>query len=296
MHKFYPNIKNCKFNKPILSHQTGNIILAEYLLSDELFFAARIGNTEQTIVKSILIDECSEDMFYKKDPRWHGYFGGRDTAIYPDTYDGLKNFSNCYSESLKNVDLMGVVTSFTDCDVVLNHYCPNSIYFYYSAYEPYYFPNNPWTQYLKDKTVLVIHPFEKSIKNNFANREELFKNTNILPNFNLITFKAHLNFGKENSYWFDSLNIMKDEISKLNFDMAIIACGGFGIPLGSFIKSHMNKSSIHMGGALQLLFGIMGNRWKNNEQLLPYVNSYWTKPLPEETPENPELVEGSCYW
>lgn len=296
MHKMYPNIKNCKFNKPILSHQTGNIILAEYLLSDELFFAARIGNTEQTIVKSILIDECSEDMYFKKYPRWWCGYGGRYAGIYPDTYVSLKNFADCYSESLKNIDLMGVVTSFVDCDVVLNRYCPQAIYFYYSAYESYYFPNNPWTQYLKDKTVLVIHPFEKSIKNNFLNRAELFKNTNILPDFNLVTFKAHQNIGKENSDWFESFNIMKGEISKLKFDIAIIGCGAFGIPLGSFIKSHMNKSSIHMGGALQLLFGILGNRWRNNQQLLPYVNSYWTNPLPEETPEKHDLVEKSCYW
>jgi hypothetical protein len=296
MHKTYPNIKNCKFNKPILSHQTGNIILAEYLLSDELFFAARVGNTEQTIVKSILIDEYSEDMYFKKDPKWCGYCGGRYSGIYPDTYVGLKNFADCYSKSLKNIDLTGVVTSFVGLDVVLNRYCPQAIYFYYSAYESYYFPNNPWTQYLKDKTVLVIHPFEKSIKNNFSNRANLFKNTNILPNFNLVTFKAHQNLGKENSDWFESLNIMKEEISKLKFDIAIIGCGAFGIPLGSFIKSHMNKSSIHIGGAIQLLFGILGNRWINEEALLPYVNSYWTKPMSHEIPENHEQVENSCYW
>ena len=56
--------------------------------------------------------------------------------------------------------------------------------------------------------------------------------------------------------------------------------------------------TVHMGGATQLLFGIMGKRWEG-----PLVggypsltNEHWTRPLPEERPPRYETVEGGTYW
>ena len=62
-----------------------------------------------------------------------------------------------------------------------------------------------------------------------------------------------------------------------------------------------------MGGALQLLFGIKGNRWEDpmygvREWGLPenyyprMFNEYWEKPGDETKPANAQQVEGACYW
>ena len=86
------------------------------------------------------------------------------------------------------------------------------------------------------------------------------------------------------------------EVSKLDFDIAIIGAGAYGLPLASFIKS-LGKKAVHLGGVTQMLFGIKGKRWDQSCSQYPlYYNKYWTSPLPDEIPNNHRLVEGGCYW
>ena len=63
-----------------------------------------------------------------------------------------------------------------------------------------------------------------------------------------------------------------------------------------YIFSDLKTSAIYIGGSLQLFFGIMGGRWKNSPKIIEHVNNYWTYPLDEDKPKNPQLCEGNCYW
>ena len=62
----------------------------------------------------------------------------------------------------------------------------------------------------------------------------------------------------------------------------------------------MKKPGIHLGGAVQLLFGIKGKRWNNNVRFVESSwynkNEFWTSPLSEDIPKNYKLVEDGCYW
>lgn len=102
--------------------------------------------------------------------------------------------------------------------------------------------------------------------------------------------------GNFNSNYFDSLNIMKEKIDNLQFDIALIGCGSYGLPLGSFVKSYKKKSVVHLGGCLQILFGIMGNRWHSNQRIMKFFNENWVRPSESERTKNFNLVEGGCYW
>jgi len=86
---------------------------------------------------------------------------------------------------------------------------------------------------------------------------------------------------------------MKREIDKKDFDIALIGCGAYGLPLAAYIKSK-GKQAIHIGGSLQLLFGIMGERWKSDKTLK--VNNYWTKPFKEDFIKKGSQIEKGCYW
>lgn len=55
--------------------------------------------------------------------------------------------------------------------------------------EPW-FSDYPWSAALKGKKVLVIHPFSETIQKQYKNREYIFPNTEILPEFELQTLKA----------------------------------------------------------------------------------------------------------
>lgn len=165
-------------------------------------------------------------------------------------------------------------------------------------FEPWY-AENPWTIALKGKKVLVIHPFAETIKAQYEKRELLFNNNDVLPEFDLYTLKAVQTIAgtKDARFdsWFDALEWMFTEAMKIDFDVALIGCGAYGFPLAAKLKS-AGKKAIHLGGVLQILFGIKGNRWDNDDVVSKMYNEYWVHPSENEKPLNSETVEGGCYW
>lgn len=149
-----------------------------------------------------------------------------------------------------------------------------------------------WVNELEGKRVLVIHPFEATIKKQYKKRKQL----GILPEIKSLQIIKAIqtiagNKDKRFKTWFDALDYMKEEINKKDFDIALIGCGAYGLPLAAHVKS-LGKQAIHMGGGLQLLFGIKGKRWENSGRF----DKHWIYPLDEDIPKNNNKVEGGCYW
>ena len=71
------------------------------------------------------------------------------------------------------------------------------------------------------------------------------------------------------------------------------AKGGF--PLAAKLKK-AGKKAIHMGGVLQVLFGIKGASWDNDPVVSSLYNEYWVRPSDSEKPKSFGTVEGGCYW
>lgn len=169
----------------------------------------------------------------------------------------------------------------------------------------YYAPflwKNPWTKYLKGKKVLVVHPFVDSIRYQYENnRCNLFDDPDVLPEFaELHTIKAVQTIADQEDSrfdtWFDALQYMKDEISKVDFDIALIGCGAYGMCLAAHVK-RMGKQAVHLAGWTQMLFGVYGERWiKDQPQYSKFINEHWIRPLESEKPKGAEKVEGGCYW
>ena len=177
-------------------------------------------------------------------------------------------------------------------------YFPNALSVPLSTLEPFRY-NNPWSMVLKGHKVLVIHPFEETIRTQYARRRDLFADENVMPDFDLITYRPVLSFlGLKTPYkdWFEALNKMCEDISKIDFDIALIGCGAYGFPLGAFVKRDLARKAIHIGGATQLLFGIRGGRWDNHTIVKDFYNDYWVRPTAAERPSNAEAVENACYW
>ena len=119
-----------------------------------------------------------------------------------------------------------------------------------------------------------------------------------LPEYELKTLRAvQSNAGAEVPYkdWFEALKWMEDEIAKIDFDICILGCGAYGLPLAATIK-RMGKKAIHMGGILQFLFGITSKRYDENEKYKPFINEYFVHPDAKDRPQNASAVEGGCYW
>jgi hypothetical protein len=164
--------------------------------------------------------------------------------------------------------------------------------------EPF-FTENPWTKSLENKKVLVVHPFAETIRQQYLKRNKLFDN-DLLPDFALNTIKAVQTAAHEKSKfadWFEAFEYMKMEMNSIDYEVAIIGCGAYGLHLAAHAK-RMGKKAIHLAGVTQLLFGIKGKRWE--EYIVwPYINlfnEYWVRPGENEKPKSVNLVENACYW
>ena len=92
---------------------------------------------------------------------------------------------------------------------------------------------------------------------------------------------------------------MKQQMNEIDYDIALIGCGAYGLNLAAHAK-RMGKKSFHLGGVLQILFGIIGKRWETDKQkkdiYLKLFNEHWVRPMNEEKPKYSNLVEDNTYW
>ncbi len=300
--------------------QSANDKIYNLLSSGKPCMIARFGTTEINCINNYLCVHSPEPYLKKcwnyitdktHTPWWnkdHFHTMSIYSGIFPETQDTAERFSERYLQDIPQIDILA-------CHQYYEKYMPlkkNVQHIQILTLDPFYV-ELPWTRILKNKKVLIVHPFERTIREQYKKRCNLFKNPNILPDFKLITYKAVQTIAGNNSQfnsWFEALKYMEDEISRLDFDIAILGCGAYGLPLAAFIKK-IGKQAIHMGGSTQLLFGILGKRWTEQFKgktwnYLPGVelnldysdlfNDNWSYPLPEDTPKDKEKVEDSCYW
>jgi hypothetical protein len=118
------------------------------------------------------------------------------------------------------------------------------------------------------KTVLVISPFEASITKNSHNLNKVFKSFKY-PEFKLKVYRTPITYDGlpmefyPHQNWFETVEQMKSDIETIPFDIALLSCGSYAMPLGCFIAENLNRKAIYVGGVLQLMFGIMGRRYEN---------------------------------
>jgi len=171
--------------------------------------------------------------------------------------------------------------------------------------EPFYLLEKnviPWTHYLKNKKILIIHPFIKSFKKQLNNDFQIFKNKKLFDkNQQFIFYKCYQTIAGNHIHndWYETFTLMCEDIKNIDFDIALLGCGGYGLPLCHYIKNDLNKSAIYIGGGLQLLFGVFGGRWENSEfwkKIIEENNCKFIKPTEDEICKNSVTIENNCYW
>lgn len=283
-------IKNSEFkDKHIFNTLEGNNLIREYISDNKQFMIAHLGLVELEIVLSYLNNEECSEIKRKK--------ANINAGIFPITNKGIISFCEIYLNSLKYADIMNVWYYKNEAKII-ERYCNKNIKLVHPICVQPFFVDLPWMKSLENKKVLVIHPFTESIKKQYQKREKLFNNKDILPKFDLITIKAvQSSGGNITPYksWEDSLNYMYSEIDKVDFDIALIGAGAYGLPLAAYVRK-IGKTAIHMGSTIQLMFGIEGSRWDEEREGRLLYNENWIRPSIIETPPNAIDIENACYW
>lgn len=262
------------------------------LLSDKPCMISRIGSVEFQALTFMRYYPFS--FFLKK----RSFYQIKNNAgFFPVSMNSLKDFYKLYKDDIKDLD---VLVRWRIEELLFSDWFKNKQYVFKPALDYFFLQEHPWTYALKGKRILVIHPFAETIKSQYYyHRTDLFENKEILPEFeSLQTIKAvqsNANNPSDFTSWFDALSWMESEIDKIDYDIALLGCGAYGMPLAAYIK-RKGKKAIHMGGILQFLFGIKSIRYEGSENTSPYINNFFVYPSDAERPKNANLVEGGCYW
>ncbi len=218
------------------------------------------------------------------------------TGVFPADDATLEAFSKRALEDSRQVDMLG---SWNARELELKKkFFPTAKAVKLGGLEPY-FAKRPWTMSLKGLRVLVVHPFCDTIRKQYARRRQIFPNADVLPDFDLLTYKPVSSFlGIKTPFanWFEALDKMSEDISRMEFDVAILGCGAYGFSLGAFIKRDLGRKAVHLGGTTQLLFGIKGRRWDCIPKYARMYNDAWTRAIDAERPKKADQIEGGCYW
>jgi hypothetical protein len=281
-------------------------LIRDALLSPEPTMIARLGSTELLCMVNFLGVMYPEKFKSVKGyvtnqtPPWWWNASSvaqmRDCAgFFPARIDQIERFCEIMITELTNVDILG---SWLKYESFFAQELSGAKKVMLEDLEPF-FTARPWTCALEHRKVLVVHPFDQTIKNQYASRKQLFEN-GLLPEFELEVIPAVQSIaGQQTEFadWFAALDSMKEQICQKDYDICILGCGAYGFPLASFVKNQ-GKKAIHLGGVTQLLFGIKGARWENYI-VYPYMNLYndhWVRPNYDERPKYFRQVESGCYW
>jgi len=194
---------------------------------------------------------------------------------------------------------------------ILNTFAPWAKQFPLRTLEPYYMNvlEDRWTYNLpKHAKVAVVSPFHKSIEHQWKKREAIWgTNTiwgpvppTIVPvrtgySPYLSTTTGLWSTAIINGGWRAAVEDIVNQVKTTGALFAIVGCGALSLPICYALKKE-HISSVHTGGATQILFGIKGRRWLNHGTISEFFNEAWIFPFPEEIPTGAQEVEGACYW
>ena len=292
-------VRYCR--RPVLDNEKAALELAGMIAGKEPFAAGRMGLSEASVIRA--------GEFERKDKyatvinqlyEWSGFF--------PNEPELAVRFTELMREDYRQYDLIAANRQLME-SYFINRYTPKHclIAKNLGLYDVYNLEEH-WTKALAGKKVLVVTSFPESVQKQYERREEIYPGSDILPEFaSLSVYKPLMTIGdmkdERFSDWFEALEFMKNEILAMDFDIALLACGAYGFPLGAEIR-RAGKQAVCMGGVLQILFGIMGRRWDGSrfggpehmpEKLKAYYSDAWIYPL-EERPAAADGVEYGPYW
>jgi hypothetical protein len=268
----------------------GNNFIRHYLKSNTSFACGKFGGNELQLLYCYLHNNnIFGERFFEEMKNVAG--------LYPLDNNSIKWFCELVLSDYKELDLIAkwnkVIPDFED-KLIKN---ANIKVTKLKYLEPYFF-DNPWTDSLEGKKVLILSPFADSIKSNYEKLDNIW-NGKIKKNFELIAVKYPFSIPiTETPKFNNSIDIYYhyiDIISNLDFDVGIFGTGYTGLLFALHCKK-INRQGIHLGGATQILFGLKGSRWNKRDDFIQFFNEYWTEPSAEEIPHKYKLVEEGCYW
>jgi hypothetical protein len=287
--------KQAYLGRPINGGDTGNGLIHSALLSGKPHAIGKLGSTETLAIRKHLKTRGKVNAPTLAAKSFHPLYA--NAGVYPDEYEVHARYCEyMLGEVLPAITMMSVWFNLGEA-AIINRYCSGTTLLDLWALDPYRFAH-PWWAALAGRRVLAVHPFSETIRRQHAHLSEIWAGIQVVPKFELDCLRVPqypTMVSPQHRDWFETLEGLMAEMAARSFDIAIIGAGAYSLPLAAHARE-LGKQGIHLGGGVQILFGIRGRRWDGQPEFEQHFNEHWCRPLPSDTPEGNSSVEGGCYW
>jgi hypothetical protein len=228
-------------------------------------------------------------------------------GIFPRDAGFYARFNDFYIEQVQQLDFLGLFGTWNEPELV-EHYRLKPRLMHYQDQEPdRSIPDDPARCYLPlfaGKRILFVSPFAELLKERASERvfEAVWAKTGKRWFHPARTEALRVPYGwasdTQERYGtsIDLFEALKAEMATKRFDVALIGAGGLGIPLATHAKS-LGKLAISLGGHLQVLFGLLGERWRTDPQWQrDYITEAWIDPPEEYRSAEAHSGDYGAYW
>ena len=238
------------------------------------------------------------------------YHCERQTGIFPTDIVFLRLYAKFYKEQVCSADFLGLFGSPNESKL-LEHLPFRTKFLEYVDTEPdRSIPYDSVQCYLplfSGKKILLIAPYASFAKKRASKEiyEAVWKKINgkWFEPLCIEAIDIPYSFADQASTFkkfTNSLALYDDIVNKIDeidYDVALIAAGSLAIPLTVHIKN-AQKIGISLGGHLQVLFGILGERWLRDKTWSEhYINEAWVRLPKSFIPKNAQaLADSKSYW
>ena len=258
--------------REILTTEKASQLLGELVAAGRPAAVGRMGRTEARILGQW---QYRKGNYSRKNFKQAHAFAG----VFPVDHRGLSAFAEIYLRGIEALDVLAFWPTEYQAKIA-GGLDPRPHLIQRLDLEPF-LSATPWSKQLQGKKVLVVHPFKESILRQYQrSRQHLFADADVLPEFDLEVIRAPQCMAGQTagfSSWSEAFGWLKEQVRQADFDIAIIGCGAFGLPLAAACKQ-MGRIGLHTAGATQLLFGIYGDRWLKDASYQHLFNDHWIRP------------------
>jgi hypothetical protein len=282
--------------------ESGNAMLLDHVLTGRRIAAGKIGDVELEVLLKFEAFRHDPGGFFRSitDEGHECELLYINAGVFPKREDALTRWAQTYLNALSRIDLLGVWYNKGE-EELITKYAPRAALTTITALEPYYHAT-PWTKALRGKRVLVVSPFADSISRQHArlSGKELFPNDpSIFPDFELTIVRAPFSAALVNPVhkdWHAALADMEERIAAVDFDICLVGAGAYSLPICAYVRETLGRSAVHLGGPMQIFFGIRGRRWDTHPMISKLFNENWTRPMAHERPKRRWKNEGGAFW
>lgn len=232
----------------------------------------------------------------------------RQSGIYPPTPEFAREFVVRYASDLRELDVIGLFGTGMETELIAHHGARGALIPFKSMEPDRSVPADDascYLPFLHGRRLLIVAPFadllrERATQDTFERVWSCIGKGWFHP-AQVESIEFPYGFDRSTRARFptalDLYGWICSRIDSHQFDVALIAAGGLAIPLAAHIK-RSGRIGISLGGHLQVLFGVLGRRWRSREWWAQhYFNEAWID-MPERyrPPHWQQLTDGGAYW